>query len=98
MNGDEKSDSTIVAMKPENEPLRRGKEWMEPRVGAEGLGREERTNGKVHTGAGAGLRTGKPRQRGLIAYGKWHERRKGKGSPPYCTISMRRCCARLTFG
>jgi hypothetical protein len=30
-----------------------------------------------------GLRTGKPRQRGLIAYGKWHERRKGKGSPPY---------------
>jgi RNA-directed DNA polymerase len=36
MNGDEKSDPTIVAMKPANEPLRRGKEWAEPRVGAEG--------------------------------------------------------------
>jgi len=36
MNGDEKSDPTIVAMKPANEPLRRGKERVEPRVGAEG--------------------------------------------------------------
>ena len=36
MNGDEKSDPTIVAMKPANEPLRRGKEWAELRVGAEG--------------------------------------------------------------
>ena len=32
MNGDEKSDPTIVAMKPANEPLRRGKEWAEPRA------------------------------------------------------------------
>jgi RNA-directed DNA polymerase len=46
MNGGEKSDLTIVAIrtkaggsrrgKPANEPLRRGKEWVEPRVGAEG--------------------------------------------------------------
>ena len=46
MNGGEKSDPTIVAIrtkaggsrrgKPANESLRRGKEWVEPRVGAEG--------------------------------------------------------------
>jgi hypothetical protein len=36
MNGDEKSDPTIVAKKPANEPLRRGQEWVERRVGAEG--------------------------------------------------------------
>jgi RNA-directed DNA polymerase len=36
MNGGEKSDPTIVAAKPANEPRRRGKEWAEPRVGAEG--------------------------------------------------------------
>ena len=39
MNGDEKSDPTIVAMKPANEALRRGEEWAEPRVGAEGNAR-----------------------------------------------------------
>lgn len=36
MNGNEKSDPAIVAMKPANEPLRRGKERVEPRAGAEG--------------------------------------------------------------
>lgn len=36
MNGNEKSDPAIVAMKPANEPLRRGKEWVERRAGAEG--------------------------------------------------------------
>jgi len=39
MNGDEKSDPAIVAVKSVNEPRRRGKEWMEPRVGAEGNAR-----------------------------------------------------------
>jgi hypothetical protein len=36
MNGIEKSDPAIVAVKPANEPLRRGKEWVEPRAGAKG--------------------------------------------------------------
>jgi retron-type reverse transcriptase len=36
MNGDEKSDPTIVAMKPANERPRGSKEWVERRVGAEG--------------------------------------------------------------
>jgi RNA-directed DNA polymerase len=36
MNGGEKSDPSIVAMKPANEPWRRGKEPVERRVGAEG--------------------------------------------------------------
>ena len=36
MNGDEKSDLTIVAMKPANERPRGSKEWVERRVGAEG--------------------------------------------------------------
>jgi hypothetical protein len=46
MNGGEKSDLTIVAIrtnadafrreKPANEPLRRGKEWVEPSVRAKG--------------------------------------------------------------
>ncbi len=36
MNGDEKSDLAIVAVKPANEPGRPGEEWVEPRVGAEG--------------------------------------------------------------
>jgi len=36
MHGGEKSGPTIVAMKPANEPLRGGKERVEPRVGAEG--------------------------------------------------------------
>lgn len=36
MNGDEKSDPAIVAMKPANEPGRPGKERVERRAGAEG--------------------------------------------------------------
>ena len=36
MNGDEKSDLAIVAVKPANEPARAGQEWVEPRAGAEG--------------------------------------------------------------
>ena len=36
MNADEKSDPAIVAAKPVNEPGRPGKEWVEPRAGAEG--------------------------------------------------------------
>src|ERR1019366_3589200 len=36
MNADEKSDPAIVAAKPANEPGRPGKEWVEPRAGAEG--------------------------------------------------------------
>jgi hypothetical protein len=36
MNGDEKSDPAIVAVKPANEPRRRGTEWVERRAGAEG--------------------------------------------------------------
>ncbi len=36
MNGNEKSDPTILAMKPANEPGRSGKEQVERRVGAEG--------------------------------------------------------------
>jgi retron-type reverse transcriptase len=36
MNGNEKSDLTIVAMKPANERPRGSKEWVERRVGAEG--------------------------------------------------------------
>ena len=36
MNGDEKSDLAIVAVKSANEPVRPGEEWMERRAGAEG--------------------------------------------------------------
>jgi RNA-directed DNA polymerase len=36
MNRAEKSDPAIVAMKPANDPVRPGKEWVEPRAGAEG--------------------------------------------------------------
>lgn len=36
MNGDEKSDPAIVAVKPANEPRRRGEERVERRAGAEG--------------------------------------------------------------
>jgi group II intron reverse transcriptase/maturase len=36
MNGDEKSDPAIVAVKPANGPLRRGEERAEPRAGAKG--------------------------------------------------------------
>ena len=36
MNGDEKSDLAIVAVKPANKPVRAGEEWVEPRAGAEG--------------------------------------------------------------
>lgn len=36
MNGDEKSDPAIVAMKPTNESGRPGKEWVERRAGAKG--------------------------------------------------------------
>ncbi len=36
MNGDEKSDPAIVAAKPANEPVRPGKERVEPRAGAKG--------------------------------------------------------------
>jgi RNA-directed DNA polymerase len=36
MNGDEKSDPAIVAMKPANDPGQPGQEWVEPRAGAEG--------------------------------------------------------------
>ena len=90
MNGDEKSDPTIVAMKPANEPLAIG-----ARSGRS-QGRGPRETREVHTGSGR--RTGQPRHRGSIAYGKRHERRKGKSSPPYCTTSTRRCCARPTTG
>jgi hypothetical protein len=40
MNGDEKSDLAVVAVKPANEPVRPGKEWVEPRAGAEGNARD----------------------------------------------------------
>ena len=40
MNGDEKSDLAVVAAKPANEPVRPGKEWVEPRAGAEGNARD----------------------------------------------------------
>jgi RNA-directed DNA polymerase len=40
MNGDEKSDPAIVAVKPANEPWQPGKEWVEPRAGAEGNARD----------------------------------------------------------
>ena len=40
MNGDEKSDPAIVAVKPANEPARAGQEWVEPRAGAEGNARD----------------------------------------------------------
>ena len=36
MNGGEKSDPAIVAVKPANGPLRRGEERVEPRAGAKG--------------------------------------------------------------
>ena len=36
MNGNEKSDRAVVAMKPANEPGQPGKEWVEPRAGAKG--------------------------------------------------------------
>jgi RNA-directed DNA polymerase len=41
MNGDEKSDPAIVAVKPANEPWQPGKEWVEPRAGAEGNARDQ---------------------------------------------------------
>ena len=41
MNGDEKSDPAIVAVKPANEPRRRGEERVEPRAGAEGNARDQ---------------------------------------------------------
>ena len=36
MNGDEKSDPAIVAVKPANKSGQLDAEWVEPRVGAEG--------------------------------------------------------------
>jgi RNA-directed DNA polymerase len=39
MNGDEKSDPAVVAVKSANEPVRPGEEWTEPRVGAKGNAR-----------------------------------------------------------
>ncbi len=46
-HGDEKSDPTIVAMKPANEPLRRGKEWAEPTLRSDTLACANRTLGRV---------------------------------------------------
>ena len=40
MNGDEKSDLAIVAVKSANEPGRPGEEWAEPRAGAKGNARD----------------------------------------------------------
>jgi RNA-directed DNA polymerase len=40
MNGDEKSDPVVVAVKPANEPGQLGKEWGEPRAGAKGNARD----------------------------------------------------------
>jgi hypothetical protein len=50
MNGNEKSDSAIVAMKPVNEPRRRGKERAERSAGAEG--NAEGPHGGPGTGPG----------------------------------------------
>ncbi len=36
MNGNEKSDRAIVAVKPANKPGQPGQEWVEPRAGAKG--------------------------------------------------------------
>jgi hypothetical protein len=36
MNGREKSDPAVVAVKSANEAGQPGEEWMEPRVGAKG--------------------------------------------------------------
>jgi RNA-directed DNA polymerase len=47
MNSDEKSDPTVVAMKPANEPLRRGKERVEPTLRSGTLACANRTLGRV---------------------------------------------------
>ena len=62
MNGPEKSDSAIVAMKPANKAGQPAAEWVEPRAGTEG------NTGQPHTrrtqSRGSGLaRIGKARSR-----------------------------------
>src|SRR5258708_8609344 len=43
MNGDEKSDLAIVAVKPANKSGRPDAEWVEPRAGAEGHAVQQNT-------------------------------------------------------
>ena len=89
MNGNERSDLAIVAVKPANEPGRLGEERVEPRAGAKG--NAAGPHGVRH-------RNGPPRHRGSTAYAERHERGKGKGSPPCCTTSTRSCCAKPING
>ena len=54
MNGPEKSDSAIVAMKPANKDGKPAAEWVEPRAGTKGntgQPRTRRTQSRVHSGS-----------------------------------------------
>src|ERR1017187_5916676 len=90
MNGDEKSDPAIVAVKPANKSGQLDAEWVEPRAcPCEGAGRGPRETWEVRTGSGH--RTGPPRHRGstagacpraLVPGAKPHKRGKRKSSLP----------------
>lgn len=73
MNGREKSDSAIVAMKPANKAGEPAAEWVEPRG--------TRTS-QTH----AGRRTGQACHRGWNVYGKLQSSGRRSGSPHYCTM------------
>ena len=82
MNGREKSDSAIVAMKPANKAGRPAAEQVEPRAG---------TKGNAGQPTRAGRRTGQACHRGWNVYGKLQGSGRRSGSPRCCTMSPSTC-------
>jgi hypothetical protein len=76
MNGREKSDSAVVAMKPANKAGEPTAEWAEPRAG---------TKGTRVSHARTGRSTGQPCHRGWNVYGKLQDSGRRSGSPRFYT-------------
>jgi hypothetical protein len=84
MDGREKSDLAVVAMKPTNKAGKPAAEPVERRAGP---------RGKRTSKARAGLRTGQVCHRRWVAYGR--PQGEGRRSSPRSSIILaRRCCGR----
>jgi hypothetical protein len=118
MNGNEKSDSAIVAVKPANKAGESGAERVERilrsgtlacanrtlgRAGAKGNAgdpHEGRARDRETSRLGIGPQSGPMRRQAVSAPERVRKaaQGKGKGSPPCCTTSTRRCYAKPTTG
>ena len=93
MNGDGKSDSAIVAVKPANEAQRCAKELVEPRAGAKGNAGEHSTR---RTQSRESVTHGLERIRQIAKGHSWPDRRFAVKHPrqePYALIGHVRICA-----